>query len=309
MSFHPDLQSVARWLPRGVANPWSVRLLRLLPTPRPKLPAGVTATERPLPGGGSVRILAGPAPSPAALRPAILWIHGGGYVIGAARQDDPVCARLALALDAVVVSVDYRLAPEHPFPTPVEDCFAAYSLLHAEAAAIGIDPARVAIAGRSAGGGLAAALALLVHDRGAPAPALQLLVYPMIDDRTVARPEDTPHFRLWNGPSNRYGWACYLGREPGGDDVPEHAAPARRQDLRGLPPAWVGVGTRDLFHDEDLAYAARLRDAGVPVTVEVVEGAFHGFDAVAPDAPVSRAFFAAQVAALRAAVGAPDGGG
>lgn len=298
-AFHPDLRSVARWLPRGVASSWTVPLLRRIPIPRGRLPAGVTIADRPVDGGVSVRVVSGPPR--ATPRPALLWIHGGGYVIGAAAQDDALCARFALALDAVVVSVEYRLAPEHPFPTPLEDCFAAFELVHRMCGELGIDPKRVAIGGQSAGGGLAAALVLAVHDRARPAPVFQLLVYPMLDDRTVTRQVEPSMFRLWNPPSNRFGWAAYLGKEPGGPDVPALAAPARRVDLTGLPPAWIGVGTNDLFHDEDLVYAERLRAAGVPTEVSVVDGAFHGFDTVLPDAPVSRGFFDAQVTALRGA--------
>lgn len=301
--FHPDLQRAARWLPRGVGRGWLVKVLRALPMPSPRLPAGVTVSERVLDGRGqaSVRIIG--AANGGAPRPALLWIHGGGYVIGRAKQDDGLCARFAEALGVTVVSADYRLAPEHPFPTPIEDCFAAYELLHREAEPLGIDPSRVVIGGQSAGGGLAAALALLIHDRGRPAPRLQLLVYPMLDDRTVFREVDDRHHRLWDAPSNRLGWSSYLGRAPGAPDVPEHAAPARRGDLRGLPPTWIGVGTCDLFHDEDVAYAERLREAGVPVELERVDGAFHGFDAALPSAAVSRRFFEAQCAAIARALG------
>ncbi len=298
---HPELRTLARWLPRGLARAWLIPLLQRLPVPSRPLPAGVVVTERALAGrgGASVRIVG--APDDGRARPAILWIHGGGYVMGRAKTDDALCARFAKRLGATVLSVDYRLAPGHPFPTPLDDCLAAYELLHREAASLGVDPARVAIGGMSAGGGLAAALVLRAHDRGLPAPALQLLVYPMLDDRTALRDVDDRLHRLWNPASNRVGWRAYLGREPGGDDVPEHAAPARRRDLSGVAPAWIGVGTADLFHDEDVAYAARLRDAGVPVTLDVVEGAFHGFDVVAPRAPVSRRFFDAQISAMERA--------
>ncbi len=304
--FHPDLRAVARWLPRGVAKAWLLPLLRRLPAPSQKLPAGVTVTERPLDGRGpaSLRILRS-TPSDGPPRPAVLWIHGGGYVIGRAKTDDARCAHLAKRLGATVFSVDYRLAPEHPFPTPLDDCLAAYELLHRDASALGVDPSRMVIAGLSAGGGLAAALVLRAHDRGLPPPALQLLVYPMLDDRTVLRTVDDRLHRLWNPASNRLGWTSYLGREPGGEGISDHAAPARRIDLRGLAPAWIGVGTADLFLDEDVAYATRLREAGVPVTLDVVEGAFHGFDAVAPGAPVSRRFFDAQVEAIERAFATP----
>lgn len=292
--FHPDLAFAAAWLPRSAVTSWTLPIFRRLPFPRARLPEGITRVVR-----DGVHVFSGPpATTP---RPALLWIHGGGYVVGAAQQDDGLCGRLAAALDAVVVSVDYRLAPEHPFPAPLDDCFAAFELVHREAKALGVDPTRVAIGGQSAGGGLAAALALRIFDARRPPPVLQLLVYPMIDDRTVLRDLDPAMMRVWSPRANRFGWTSYLGKEPGAPDVPDHAAPARRVDLRGLPPAWVGVGTNDLFYDEDVAYAARLQDAGVPTTLEVAPGAFHGFDAVLPNAPVSRAFFEAQVAALRRA--------
>lgn len=264
----------------------------------PRLPEGITRRELEVGPGVRVRVI-GPAGS--GPRPVVLWIHGGGYVMGRAKQDDGFCGRLAQRLGATIVSVDYRLAPELPFPGPLEDCFAAHEYVHREAVSLGVDPSRMVIAGQSAGGGLAAALTLLVHDRGRPAPRLQLLVYPMLDDRTVTRELDGRHHRLWDAESNRYGWASYLGRAGGSDGVSDHAAPARRSDLRGLPPAWIGVGTCDLFHDENLAYAARLRAAGVPTTLEVIEGAFHAFDAVVPRAPVSQRFFDAQVAAIEQA--------
>ncbi len=226
--------------------------------------------------------------------PALLWIHGGGYVIGSAAQDDQLCRRFASELGATVASVDYRLAPENPYPVPLEDCYTALAWL---VGLPSVDPARVAIGGASAGGGLAAALALLARDRGEIPLAAQLLVYPMLDDRTVDRDDlDNPGHRLWNQSSNKFGWACYLA-----DADPDVAVPARREDLSGLPPAWMGVGTLDLFHDEDLAYAERLRAAGVPCQVEVVSGAFHGFDGIVPKAEVSQSFFNSQCAVLREA--------
>ena len=225
--------------------------------------------------------------------PALLWIHGGGYVIGTAQQDDELCRRFARALGVTVAAVDYRLAPEHPYPTPLEDCYAALTWL---AALPAVDPARIAIGGASAGGGLAAALALLARDRGEITPTLQLLAYPMLDDRSGSTPEN-PNYRLWGPKSNRFGWAAYLGNAD-----PKVAVPARHEDLSGLPPAWIGVGTHDLFHDEDVAYAARLTAAGVPCQIETVAGAFHGFDLVVPKATVSKAFFTSQCASLRSAL-------
>jgi acetyl esterase/lipase len=302
--FHPELRGLARWLPRGVASPWLVWLSRRLPVPTAKLRDGFTVVERRVAGPESrpVRLISAPAQG-GALRPAMLWIHGGGYVIGDAKIEDVMCARFAKRLGAVVLSVDYRLAPQHPFPAPLDDCLAAYDFVHREAASLGIDPTRVIVAGASAGGGLAAALVLRIHDLKRPAPVFQLLVYPMLDDRTVLREVPDRDLRLWNPSSNRYGWTSYLGREPGSPDVPDHAAPGRRVDFTGLPPAWIGVGTRDLFHAEDVTYAERLRAAGVPVTLDIVDGAFHGFDVVAAKAAVSRRFFDAQVAAIEAVLG------
>lgn len=229
---------------------------------------------------------------PAEVAPALLWIHGGGYVLGSTKQDHELCRRFSRELDVTVASVEYRLAPEHPYPAALEDCYSALIWLTRLPA---VDPARVAIGGASAGGGLAAALALLARDRGEVTPTLQLLVYPMLDDRSGSGPKNRKH-RLWSRYSNRFGWASYLG---GAD--PQVAVPARRDDLSGLPPAWIGVGTHDLFHDEDLAYAERLSRAGVPCHVEVVPGAFHGFHIVAPKAQVSQSFFASQCASLRSA--------
>ncbi len=227
--------------------------------------------------------------------PALLWIHGGGCVIGHPAQDDVLCRRFARELGATVASVDYRLAPEHPYPSALEDCYSALTWL---AALPSVDPARVAIGGASAGGGLAAALALLARDRGEVPLAAQLLVYPMLDDRTTERRDlDNPGHRLWNQSSNKFGWSAYLG-----DADPDVAVPARREDLSGLPPAWIGVGSLDLFHDEDLAYAERLKAAGVPCEVEVVDGAFHGFDGIVPKATVSQQFFNSQCAMLRQAL-------
>ncbi|MFL6156114.1 MAG: alpha/beta hydrolase, partial [Marmoricola sp.] len=219
-------------------------------------------------------------------------------VLGSPLQDEPMLKKFADELGAVVATVRYRLAPEHPYPAARDDCYAA--LLHL-AAQPGIDPARIAVGGASAGGGLAAATVLTARDRGAPALCFQLLVYPMLDDRTAARPDpDAAYRRLWGNRSNHFGWSSYLGQVPGGPAIHPHAAPGRTTDFAGLPPTWIGIGDLDLFHDESLAYAAGLRAAGTEVTVEVVPGAFHGFDAFAGKA-VSRTFRAQQVAALRAA--------
>jgi acetyl esterase/lipase len=306
--FHVDLRGIARFLPRGVGRPALVRVLRALERLAPsRSRIGETTIETvPVPGPADappvpVRLYRPPGVVPGG--PALLWIHGGGFVMGRAANDDETCAEIARALGILVVSVDYRLAPEHPFPAPLEDCHAALAWLFRDADRLGVDAARIAIGGESAGGGLAAQLALLAHDRGVLRPVFQLLVYPMLDDRTVLRTDlDGTMHRLWDHRSNAWGWASYLGTAPGGADVSALAAPARRADLVGLPPAWIGVGTHDLFHDEDVAYAHRLREAGVPCGLEIVDGAFHGFNRVAGSAPVTRRFRAAMVGALREAL-------
>jgi acetyl esterase/lipase len=237
-------------------------------------------------------------------RGAVVWMHGGGYVAGAAGI--PADLRVAAREHGwLVVSVDYRLAPEAAFPAALDDNLGALCWVHHNAETLGIDRARIAIGGASAGGGHAAMLAFAARDRSPVKPACQILIYPMLDDRTgssqPARPE-TGRF-IWTAASNRFGWSSLLGMPAGGARVPAGAVPARRTDLAGLPPAFIGVGTLDLFLDEDLAYAAALTAAGVPVDLRVVPAAFHAFDGVAPQAPASRAFTAQWIATLAAAIG------
>jgi acetyl esterase/lipase len=200
-------------------------------------------------------------------------------------------------LGAVVAAPHYRKAPEHPFPTPLHDCYEALRWLATQP---DINHSRIAIGGASAGGGLAAALALLARDRAEIRPTFQLLSYPMLDDRTAVRNDlDERDIRLWNGKSNRYGWTAYLGQPPGRSEVTPLAAPGRAEDLSGLPPAWIGVATRDILYQEGLAYAERLREADVPCEVHTAEGAFHGFDSVKPNATITHQFRHAQIEALR----------
>jgi acetyl esterase/lipase len=287
---HPNLRRIARLAPRRLVGPRTLPLMRaLMGLTWRRTPSDVEVLT--LSSGAGVRLyrpvgITEPAP-------ALLWMHGGGYVIGAAQQDDRICRRFSRKLGITVASVDYRLAPEHPYPAPLQDCYSALTWL---AGLPAVDSGRIAIGGASAGGGLAAALALLARDRGDVAPIFQLLVYPMLDDRSSLTAEN-PNYRLWNTRSNHFGWAAYLGAAD-----PVVAVPARRDDLSGLAPAWIGVGTHDLFHDEDLAYAERLTSAGGPCQVEVVPGVFHGFDMVAPKAQVSQWFFDRQCESLRAAL-------
>ncbi|MFO0576078.1 MAG: alpha/beta hydrolase [Polyangia bacterium] len=307
-TFHPDLQRAARLMPSLNLTPRLLRVLRLLfrVLPMPRAPRAVAVEDRQVPGPPGAPPVRVRIYRPRELKrpaPALLWMHGGGYVMGRPDADDRLCGANAQDLGIVVVSVDYRLAPEHPFPAPLHDCYAALRWLFEQAPALGVRPDRIAIGGASAGGGLTAALAQLAHDRGELRPAFQLLIYPMLDDRTAARGDlDDRNHRGWNQPSNVFGWASYLGQAPALPSVPPHAVPARREDLSGLPPAWLGVGTHDLFHDEDLEYARRLATSGVPCEVVVVPGAFHGFDAFCSDAPVSRDFRARYTDALRRAL-------
>jgi acetyl esterase/lipase len=232
----------------------------------------------------------------------MLWMHGGGLVAGAPENDEGNNIEIVRELGIAVAAVAYRLAPRHPFPCAIEDCYAGLKWLHAEAEALGLRADRLFVGGASAGGGLAAGLAMLARDRGDVPVAFQLLVYPMIDDRTVLRTDiDTSHVRLWSAADNRYAWGAYLKGGAGRGEVNPYAAPARRDDLSGLPPAWLGVGELDLFHDEDVAFASRLSRAGVPCELHVVPGAFHGFDRFKPTANVARQFRQSYLEALRRA--------
>jgi triacylglycerol lipase len=234
--------------------------------------------------------------------PAILQIHGGGYVMGSHAISHAANMVMAAAVEAVIVAVDYRLAPETRAPGAVEDCYAALCWLATEAPRLGADPTRIAVRGESAGGGLAAALALLARDRGGPAIAHQNLVYPMLDDRTCIRrlPDHLGAF-VWTPQANAFGWRALLGVEPGSEDVPPYSVPARAETLAGLPPAFIAVGALDLFLVEDIDYARRLIEAAVPTELHVYPGAYHGFD-VMPDAEPVRRMKRDAVAALRRAL-------
>jgi acetyl esterase/lipase len=231
--------------------------------------------------------------------PALLHIHGGGYVLGVAEGSGPSNVRTAAEVGCVVVSVDYRLAPETVAPGAVEDCYAVLRWLYTEANNLGIDRSRIAVGGESAGGGLAAALALLARDRGEYPLCFQMLIYPMIDDRTATSAPDNPNTGefIWTRSSNRFGWRCLLGQEPGCEGTSAYAAPARANNLAGLPPAYISVGALDLFLDENIEYARRLLNAGVPTELHVFPGAYHGFE-LAPEARVSKLSESERRAAL-----------
>lgn len=280
-------------------------MFRLSP-PRMRPDPGIDVTTVPFagPAGAMPYRVFRPVRSDRAPVPALLWIHGGGLILGTPEQDDVSNLTLSRELGIAVFSAAYRLAPDHPAPAALDDLVAGFRELVARADEFGIDPGRIAIGGASAGGGLAAALAQRLLDEGGPQPVFQLLVYPMLDDRTALRDDvDARHMRMWSPASNRFAWSAYLGTDASATGIRSAVVPARREDLSGLPPAWIGVGTLDLFHDEDLEYARRLRAAGVPCDLTVAPGAFHGFDAVFWKAGVSRAFHAEWMRVLRPALG------
>jgi acetyl esterase/lipase len=267
---------------------------------------GITAEDRILPGPKgapdvAVRIYQ-KTKRPDTL-PALLWIHAGGYMLGSIEQEDISAKRLTLAGECVTVTVEYRLAPENPFPAPVEDCYAALKWLASHAVELGVDPHRIAIGGASAGGGLTAGLALLARDRSEVDIMFQFLLCPMLDDGNIAPASETlPDTIMWTRESNLIGWRAYLGGEPGGEDVSPYASALRATDLTGLPPAYIAVGELDLFAQESATYAQRLIEACVPTELHVYPGACHGFDMMAPDAYVARQFTTDFYQALKQAL-------
>lgn len=248
----------------------------------------------------SEHVVAGPAGTPeitvlvirpanaAPPMPALYHIHGGGMIIGNRYTLGADLLDLAEEVGMAVVSVEYRLAPETPHPGPVEDCLAGLAWLATAAGDLGIDPARIIIAGTSAGGGLAAATALLARDRGGPALFAQMLMCPMLDDRqTTASSIQEDGRGIWDRLANDTGWSALLGAAKGGADVPVHAAPARETDLSGLPPAFIDVGSAETFRDEAVAYASTIWRCGGEAELCVFAGGFHGYAAMAPDAAIS----------------------
>lgn len=255
--------------------------------PQPELPPDVTITEvfaPSLDGAPDVRLK---VYTPTGIEPgagALLWIHGGGMVLLDADGDDFVSARRASEHRCVVVSVDYRLAPETPAPGLVDDCFAALTWLSSHAAEIGVSADRIMIGGASAGAGLAAGTALRARDSGGPRLSAQLLVYPMLDHRNeTASSHAIQDPRVWNRSANIAAWEAYLG----GGEPTIYSSPALAEDLSGLPPAYISVGTFDMFHDEDVSYATALNRAGGSCELHVYPGAFHASNGFLPDHPTS----------------------
>jgi acetyl esterase/lipase len=234
--------------------------------------------------------------------PCLYWIHGGGHVLGQIEQDDPVMDHIVETVGCAVVSVDWRRPPEHPFPAPMDDCYAGLAWTHRSAGELGVDPDRIAIGGASSGGGSAAGLALLARDRGEIPVCFQLLVYPMLDDRNVTpSSREVTEPKVWNRESNLIGWEAYVGDAVGTDRVSPYAAPTRATDLTGLPPAYLPVGDLDLFIDEDIEYAQRLLQADVPTELHVYPGGIHGFDLLAPGSALAQRLVRDRDDALRSA--------
>lgn len=285
---HPELRKIIARIPAiPFHNRLFLSLLNLfIRIPRkPACVAGVSVTEQVL-EFSRVRIY---RPTGALSGAGLLWIHGGGLITGAAAMSDRECSTWARDLQLSVVSVGYRLAPRHPFPAAIDDCYAAWQWMQQAASILGLDPARIVLAGQSAGGGLAASLAQRVHDVGGVQPAGQALFCPMLDDRTAANVRlDALEHHIWNNHNNRAAWTWYLGQPAGQVQVPAYAVPARCTDLSGLPPAWIAVGDIDLFYGEGWAYAERLSDVGVPCEFYPISMAPHGFEAFAPEATLTR---------------------
>ena len=219
--------------------------------------------------------------------PAVLWIHGGGFVIGSPETGAPKCKRMVEESGAVIVSPDYRLSAEKPYPAALDDCYLALLWLRDHALELGAVSNRIIVAGESAGGGLTIAVTLMARDKKDVDIALQLPVYPMIDDRLTESSRDS-NAPLWNARNNRAAWKLYLGDLYGADNVPNYAAPSRTEDYSGLPPAITYIGDLDMFCSETVEYFDRLRQAGVPAECRVYKGCYHGFDVVHPEADISR---------------------
>lgn len=269
-----------------------------LPPPAPQLERKIIPGSR---GNPPVTIfVVDPTPGTRG-RPAYVYVHGGGYVMFSADRNPRLLQEIAIENDCVVVAVDYRLAPEARFPAALEDIYAALCWLRSNASALGVDASRIAVGGESAGAGHVASLSIAARDRGGPNIAFQLLIYPMLDDRTGSSRPAAPNAGrfIWTPASNRFGWSSLLGMPAGSDTVPAHCVPARATDLGGLPPTYIGAGAIDLFAREDIEFAGRLMDAAVPTELLIAPGAYHGFDLAVPDASVSRRFTTSWKAALK----------
>ena len=285
---HPEVAKAIEAIPFDEVTAKILPSLRVMTAVELPLSDAVERIDHVVPGDPAVRLRVHRPTDADGVLPCAFSMHGGGYVLGTHAMDDPLFDELCPKLGMVGVSVEYRLAPETPYPGPLEDCYRGLRWTYEHAEELSIDSGCIGIRGISAGGGLAAALTLLARDRGELALAFQLLDSPMLDDRQSTRSSRQDGLPVWNRNSNMFGWKSYLGDLYGSDDVPSTAAPARATDLSGLPPAFVSVGAVDGFRDEDVEYALRLNQAGVPAELHVYPGACHGFNHLAPDAPVTK---------------------
>jgi len=306
LAMRPALEQVAPELRSPVlpfvSVPYNAKTLPVIRSLyRIKTPAGsgVTVTERHI-GRPAVRVLVTTPDTQRGTRPGVLSIHGGGMIVGSPQFELGSHGRIAREVGAVVVSPDYRLAPENPFPAGLDDCMGTLHWMREHADELGIDADNIAVVGASAGGGLAAAVAQRSLDEGITLRA-QVLIYPMLDDRAVLSGDDADRGRfVWTPESSRFSWTAYLGREPRMSVAPPYAAPARRDDLTGLPPAWIGVGDLDLYYDEDVAYAEKLHAFGVPCELVTVPRMYHAADGFAQSAASMQEFTAAADGHLKA---------
>ncbi|MET8101695.1 alpha/beta hydrolase [Streptomyces sp. NPDC005236] len=311
--FDPELAAaLAAVGPSVPSGPSLADIAALHALPEPAVPVydltdggAFTTTDLTVPGpdgapGVSLLVIRPSAPPANGPRPVIYHSHGGGMVLGNNRAGVELVLEWARELDAVVVSVEYRLAPEHPYPAGVEDVYAGLLWTARHAGDVGGDPERIVVAGASAGGGLTAALALLARDRRGPRPLAQVLMYPMLDDRNDSlSAHQMAGVGAWDRTANETAWTAVLGDARGGPDVPAYAAPARASDLSGLPPAFLDVGSAETFRDEVVDYASRIWQAGGVAELHVWPGGFHGFDAFAPHTALARTARAARIAWLR----------
>lgn len=248
-----------------------------------------------------VRIrLYGPVNREAAL-PCLLWVHGGGHVLSSIDVDDQLSEHLVEETGCLVVSVEWRKSPEHPFPAEINDCYTVLTWIASEADRLGIDCNRIAVGGASSGAGSAAGLTLLARDRGEVEICFQLLCYPMLDHRNITPSSHlVTHPNIWNRPTNLLAWSAYLGASSDGE-VSAYASPSIAENVRGLPPAFIGVGELDLFRDENIAYALRLLEADVTTELHVYRGVVHGFEGMAPASSVAKRFDRDRTGALQRA--------
>lgn len=283
---HPVIAEAVQAMPFPTISGDTLALMRGFPFPAQPLSDSVERSEFVVSEDPPVRVRVHRTKGASGALPCLYSIHGGGYVIGSYDMDDARFDGLCQKVPCVGVSVEYRLAPDVPYPGPLDDCYAGLKWVVDNADSLGIDTGRIGVGGVSAGGGLAAALALLVRDRGEMSLSFQLLECPMLDDRQTTPSSRLDKLPIWSHESNTFGWQSYLGNLYGTEDVPYHAAPARAVDLAGLPPAFIAVGAVDGFRDEDIDYATRLNQAGVPTELHVYPGLPHGH-AIFPPVPAA----------------------